>query len=250
MTCMTNRLSGILQASTEPLISRRYFNNFHPTRTEDNQCANAKLFADAEQEEAEESRNSKQSISKIPQLQSQDENWMGEESLQDAVLRMLVDKYKPMRTGLIRTADTKLREAPPKVHTEAYVVERSAQTWQEIANQPLLPSVEGHKPWHTTYKTPSHAFASIKFGNFAPASARPPGVPGVAEEGIRKTERELAKRKEQVGRLSRARESTLDYRLGLKNGDGQLAARPNPVSMKGWQALVEDKIQVGSVTRH
>jgi len=245
---MTSRLSGILRAytSTKPLITRRCF---HAARAQNNQRASAKLFADAEQEEAEQARNPTPSTSKIPQLQSQDENWTGDESLQDAVLRMLVDKYKPMRTGFVRTADTKLREAPPKVHAETYVVERSAEAWQEIANKPLLPSVEGHKPWHTTYKAPSHASASIKFGNFAPVSARTSGVSGVEDERTRKTERELAKRKEQVGRLTQARESTLDYRLGLKNSDGQLAAHPNPVNIKGWQALVEDKIEVGSVTR-
>jgi DnaJ family protein C protein 28 len=247
---MTSRLSSLLQASPKPLISGRYSHNFPGTCAENHQCASAKLFADAEQEEAE-ARNStgKPSISQIPQLQSQDENWTGDESIRDAVLRMLVDKYKPMRAGPLKTAETKLREAPPKVYTEAYrvdSVERSAQTWQEIANKPLLPSVEGHKPWHTTYKVPSHTSASIKFGNLAPASE---SAPGVVDKGIKKTERVLAKRKEQAERLTRARESTLDYRLGLKNGDRQLAARANPVSMKGWQALVEDKIQVGFVAR-
>jgi len=243
---MASRSSILRLASPNPLILRKCFNNFPPACAENYQSASAKLFADAEQEEAEEARNpnDKLSISKIPQLQSRDENWTGEESMRDAVLRMLVNKYKPMRTGPIRTADTKLREAPPKVHTEPWVMERSVQTWQRIANEPLLPSVEGHKPWHTTYKAPSHASASIKFGNFAPASAR---TPGMSDEGTRKTERELAKRKEQVGRLTKARESTLDYRLGLKNRE--LAARPNPVNMKGWQALIEDKIEVGSITR-
>ncbi|OJA15529.1 hypothetical protein AZE42_07295 [Rhizopogon vesiculosus] len=245
---MTSRLSS-LQAFPKPLISGRYFHNFPATCAENYQSASAKLFADAEQEEAEEARTppGKPSLSKIPQLQSQNENWTGEESLQDAVLRMLVDKYKPMRLGPIRTADMKLREAPPKVHTDTYVVERSAQTWQEIVNKPLLPSVEGHKPWHTTYKAPSHASASIKFGNFTPSSAR---TTGVADEDTRKTERKLAKRKEQVGRLTTARESTLDYRLGLRNGEGKFATRPNPVSMKGWQAIIEDKIEKARVAGH
>lgn len=239
--------SSILRLAN-PLILRKCFSKFPPARAGNYQSASAKLLADAEQEEAEEARNpnGKPNISKIPQLQSRHENWTGEESMQDAVLRMLVDKYKPMRTGPIRTADTKLREAPPKVHTEPYVVvERSVKTWQEIANKPLLPSVEGHKPWHTTYKAPSHASASIKFGNFAPASAR---TPGMSDEGTSKTERELARRKEQVRRLTKARESTLDYRLGLRNRE-KLAARPNPVNMKGWQALIEDKIEVGSIAR-
>ncbi|KAG1752497.1 uncharacterized protein EDB91DRAFT_1077874 [Suillus paluster] len=243
---MTSRLSGLFQASPRP---RRCFHSFPVTYVENHQRASEKLFADAQQEEADESANPKPSISKFPQLQSQDENWTGEESIQDAVLRMLVDKYKPMRTGPIRTADMKLKETPPKVHTEAYVVEQPAQTWQDIAHKPLLPSVEGHKPWLTTYKAPSRASASIKLGNFTPASARTTGVHDVADKRTRKTERELARRKEQAGRLTRARESTLDYRLGLKHSEGQRAARPNPVSMRGWQALIEDKIEVDSVTR-
>ncbi|KAG1755395.1 hypothetical protein EDB19DRAFT_1867592 [Suillus lakei] len=244
---MTSRLSSLLQASHQ---LRRCFHSFPATYAQNHQRASEKLFADAEQEEAEEARNPTPSISNIPQLQSQDDNWTGEESIQDAVLRMLVDKYKPMRTGSIRTADVKLREAPPKVHTEAFVAEQSAQAWQELANKPLLPSVEGHKPWHTTYKAPSHASASIKLGNFTPTSARSPGVHAVTDERTRKTERELARRKEKAGRLTRARESTLDYRLGLKNGEGQRAARPNPVSMRGWQALIEDKIQKARAAGH
>ncbi|KAG0709927.1 hypothetical protein DFH29DRAFT_886540 [Suillus ampliporus] len=230
---MTIRLSGFLRAS--PRL-RRCFHSSPATRAESHHRASEKLFADAEQEEAEDARNAKPSSSKIPQLQNQDENWTGEESMRDAVLRML--------------PDMKLRDAPPKVHTETYTVEQSAQTWQEIANKPLLPSVEGHKPWHTTYKAPSHASASIKLGNFTPASARAPGAHDVADERTRRTERELARRKAQAGRLTRARESTLDYRLGLKNGEGQPAARPNPVSMRGWQALIEDKIERARAAGH
>lgn len=244
---MTSRLSSLLQASHR---TRRCFHSFPATRAANYQRASEKLFADAEREEAEEPQSPKPNISNIPQLQSQDENWTGEESIQDAVLRMLVDKYKPMRSGPIRTADMKLKEAPPKVHTDAYVVEQPAQAWQEFANKPLLPSIDDHKPWHTTYKAPSHASASIKLGNFTPASARAPGVHAVVDERTRKTERELARRKEQAGRLTRARESTLDYRLGLKNGEGQHAARRNPVSMRGWQALIEDKIQKARAAGH
>ncbi|KAG2757554.1 hypothetical protein P692DRAFT_20712154 [Suillus brevipes Sb2] len=244
---MTSRLSSFLQASHR---TRRCFHSFPVTCTDNYQRASKKLFADAEREETEEAQSPKPSISNVPQLQSQDENWTGEESIQDAVLRMLVDKYKPMRSGPIRTADVKLREAPPKVHTNAYVVERPAKAWQELANKPLLPSVDGHRPWHTTYKAPSHASASIKLGNFTPTSARAPGVHALADERTRKTERELARRKEQAGRLTRARESTLDYRLGLKNGEGQHATRRNPVSMRGWQALIEDKIQRARAAGH
>jgi hypothetical protein len=48
----------------------------------------------------------------------QEENWTGDESLHNAVLRMLVDKYKPMRdiAGGIKTADEKLKANPPLVN--------------------------------------------------------------------------------------------------------------------------------------
>jgi hypothetical protein len=32
--------------------------------------------------------------------------------MEDAVLRMLVDKYKPLRTGTVQTAEEKLHRAP------------------------------------------------------------------------------------------------------------------------------------------
>lgn len=118
---MTTRLSSLLQASHR---IRKCFHSFPATCAENYQRASEKLFADAEREEAEEAQRPKPSTSNIPQLQNQDENWTGEEAIQDTVLRMLVDKYKPMRSGPIRTADVKLKEAPPKVHTDAYVVER------------------------------------------------------------------------------------------------------------------------------
>jgi len=52
----------------------------------------------------------------------------------------------------------------------------------------------------------------------------------------------MKKRSEIAGRLTRVRESTLDYRLGItKNG---VQARPNPVSIKGWAGLVEERIEV------
>jgi DnaJ family protein C protein 28 len=53
--------------------------------------ASAKLFADAEAEEREESnKHSKPSQADI--LLEKHENWDGEERIQDVVLRMLIDK--------------------------------------------------------------------------------------------------------------------------------------------------------------
>ena len=199
--------------------------------------ASDKLFADATQEVAR------------TQLESGHENWTGEESMQDAVLRMLVDKYKPPRSWPVRTADQKLKESPPQVRqstvpVQAPTVPASARPWHDIANAPLLPSIEGHRPWHTTFKPPPHATASIKSGNISP---RPSAGSDDGCGHTRRTERELEKRKQQARRLSDARESTLDYQLGLRRGstgDGYTSSRINPVSLKGWQSLIEERIEV------
>jgi DnaJ homolog subfamily C member 28 len=46
--------------------------------------------------------------------------------------------------------------------------------------------------------------------------------------------------------LASARESTLDYRIGIKGGwyKGVRKGSQNPVSLKGWQSMVEEKIEV------
>ena len=78
----------------------------------------AKLFADAAQEEAEEHANESQRKSRLSFLENQHANWDGEERVEDTVLRMLVDKYKPLRGGTIRTAEEKLKHMPPSVRPE------------------------------------------------------------------------------------------------------------------------------------
>lgn len=110
-----------------------------------------------------------------------------------------------------------------------------------------MPVVEGHKPWLTTFKVPSHATASIRHGHFpAVGPARRAAPAGTADDDrTRRNEREVKKRSEIAGRLTRAKESTLDYRLGItKNAKGGMYARPNPVSVKGWAGLVEERIEV------
>jgi DnaJ family protein C protein 28 len=125
------------------------------------------------------------------------------------------------------------------------------------ADEPLLPAVEGHKPWLTTFKVPSHATASIRYGHIptiGTASSSTSSTRRAAQTGLtdddrtRRKEREAKKRSEIVGRLTRAKESTLDYRLGItKNIKSGMQARPNPVSVKGWAGLVEARIEVRCV---
>lgn len=202
----------------------------------------AKLFADAAREEAEERPNPSLRKSNLPFLENKHTNWDGEERMEDAILRMLVDKYKPLRGGTIRTAEEKLKQTPPPVHLETTEANFNSAHW---ANEPILPAVEGHKPWLTTYKVPSHAVTSIRLGKFPPpVSARSLDKSLPADDRTRRKEREATRRKEVAGRLTRAKESTLDYRLGFDRSGVPKQIRPNPVSMRGWTSLIEDKIEV------
>ncbi|KAF8914441.1 hypothetical protein CPB84DRAFT_1669273 [Gymnopilus junonius] len=216
----------------------------HEARSESAQLSgSAKLFADAAKEEAEERVLS----AKLSALEQEHENWTGEESMKDAVLRMLVDKYKPLRTGAIQTAEEKIKRAPPKlgsiVPTEEIPV-KLTPTSGSWASEPLLKATEGHQPWHTQFKAPQHDVSSIKLADIPPVvSSKPSGSPLPLDDRERRMEREQRKRTEQGIRLTQAKESTLDYRMGIKGARGPISGRPNPVNMKGWTSLVEDRIE-------
>jgi DnaJ family protein C protein 28 len=76
--------------------------------------ASSKLFADAEHEER--TGGVTPTRTGIHRGATSDHpNWTGDESIEDAVLRMLVDKHKPLRTGTIRTAEEKMHRAPPQI---------------------------------------------------------------------------------------------------------------------------------------
>ncbi|OJT09509.1 hypothetical protein TRAPUB_14008 [Trametes pubescens] len=248
--------------------------NVRSVSTHDN-SASSKLFEDAAREEAEEQQAAARKSSKLSALETQQENWNGDESIQHAVLRMLVDKYKPMRSGPIRSAEEKLKTAPPQVRTpdsrpnappqgatvnaasaESAIVGaepvEAAPVRRYVPGEPILPGIEGHQPWHTTFKVPSHATSNIRYGNISrppPRSARQTASLPLDEKAKRK-ERETKKRMEQGTRLSQARESTIDYRLGIKGAAAEQLRRPNPVSLKGWANLVEERIEKARQAGH
>lgn len=182
-------------------------------------------------------------------------------------------RYKPLRTGQIQSADEKLKSNLPKVSSDpiSQRLHRSDSTthkFNDLSNSETAgldtiassgldePPVSGEPvpPWLVTFKVPTHAQASIKVGNFTSSPPRmvtnasnpllkqtsvdPQSARGRAE---RKAEKRFA---EGAGRLDRARESTIDYRIGVRGQEGQVQARPNPVSMRGWNALIEERIQV------
>lgn len=217
--------------------------------------ASNKLLEDAVREEAEAARTPARP-SRAQILEDQNQNWTGDESVQDAVLRMLVDKYKPLRSGPIRSADEKLKAAPPRLSTPepgygegptslgTLLGSGSTEPLAErkyVPGEPILPGIEGHQPWHTTFKVPSHASSNVHYGHIPRQPSKKTESPP-ADDKERRKQREMRRRTEHAGRLSRARESTLDYRLGIKGSPG--GHRPNPSSLKGWANLVEDRIQV------
>ncbi|KAI0089221.1 hypothetical protein BDY19DRAFT_1041588 [Irpex rosettiformis] len=245
------------------LVTGRRCYSENPSHTDHR--ASAKLFQDAANEDAEEAEQAARA-SRLNALETKHQNWDGEESMQDAVLRMLVDKYKPLRTGVIRTADEKLKKAAPrlgnvdivedggldafrKIEEEEKIVVQT--TWgassQSLADVPLLPSIEGHQPWHTTFTVPSHAQSSIKYGNIPPSPPTKGMPPAVLDDKARRQARDARKRTEHAGRLRNARESMLDYMLGVKGektiAEGAVRRRPNPLGLKGWASLVEDRIE-------
>ena len=230
--------------------------------------ASEKLFEDAkhkEQEEKQEIERRGQTMNAL--LTSQGgRNWDGDEPIADAVLRMLVDKYKPLRSGTIATADEKLSKAAPTVRrgsvpSESLLLAPEATREEGLGishrplvypkvdlskplkDQPLLPAVEGHRPWHTNFTTPSHAAASVRIGNFGTVKPRRPPAP---DEKARKKEKENNRRFETAFKLEGAKESVLDHRLGIKQ---QKRTQANPTTMKGWWGLVEERIEVSLVRR-
>ena len=226
----------------------------------ENKTASAKLFetASSPAELAEERRLAarREHLEQVMGVgRQQGQNWTGDENLQDAVLRMLVDKYKPMRdiTGGIKTGDEKLKANPPLINgrlIEEIVDEdeegnRMIRTNVILREPPILPGIEGHEPWMTTFKTPSFAKSpQIKVMRL------PPLGPPSERSSITKTEgksevkvdRGKMKRVKEATRIGSAKERMLDYRYG--GGSSAGGSAPNPTTMRGWQSLIDDRIDV------
>ncbi|KZP00311.1 hypothetical protein CALVIDRAFT_476423 [Calocera viscosa TUFC12733] len=209
----------------------------------------AKLWADALEEE--EPAPSK----RVQQLLNKEDNWTGDERIEDTVLRMLVDKYKPLRSGTIQSAEEKIRARKDDV--AAFVpVEQPFASTSTITVTPTPKAVidpATHRPWHTTFRPPSHAtLPQVKYGN--PIKSTPNKTPtlpqaALADPRLRAAVRIAKKRVETAGRITRARESTLDYRLGARSAGGA-GKGENPTSLRGWTSLIEDRIEQARLAGH
>ncbi|QRV87681.1 hypothetical protein RhiJN_15699 [Ceratobasidium sp. AG-Ba] len=239
-----------IRGTTAPASGSHSTNSLTCLIRQSHRSASAKLFADAEKEEEEAAqRHPKPSQADI--LINKNENWDGEERVQDTVLRMLMDKYKPLRTGQIQSADEKLKASLPQVSNKSFSKQANDEEPDPESMKQESPG-EPIPPWLVTFKVPSHAQASIKLGNFVstpprPVTSNPFATPSSGPRSFaeRKAEKRFA---EGAGRLDRARESTLDYRIGThgqESSGGRM--RPNPVSMRGWNNLIEERIQQARV---
>jgi len=252
-------LTSVVSHTHRPLLPHAPSLSTSLRRHNHNNAASAKLFEDAKREEREEKQVTKrrQQTTNALLTRQADRNWDGGEPIADAVLRMLVDKYKPLRSGTILSADEKLSKAAPTVRV-GHIPPSSSESAREevfitpnrplaypkvdpskpVKDQPLLPAVEGHQPWHTNFTAPSHVTASIRLGNIKPlrSTASP-----ILDENARKLEKENKRRFQTAFRLEGAKESVQDHRLGVGQ---QKRTQANPLTMKGWANLVEERIEV------
>jgi aarF domain-containing kinase len=233
-------------------------------------------------------------------IDSQGPIWTGDESTHDAVLRMLVDAHKPLRTGdgaVHDAADKRIKQwmrnldmtpPPPVVGSKS-----ASDTVDSATNIDSVDSVEAdaaaatnphhttiprhlHRPWHSTYTGDNVTAASrpqIKYGDMSASPSHPDRrqfsdlelrLPPNADGTARKALREKRSSVRLQGRVDRARESAIDYRLGIPEdvapgeddapsfrgqrqllGRSVLGARGGASSgMKAWAGLVEERIQV------
>jgi DnaJ homolog subfamily C member 28 len=185
-------------------------------------AASAKLWEDAAREEAEQASAPSNTVNLQVQ---QDKPWTGEESTSDAVLRMLVDKYKPLRSGRIQTAEEKLHSTQKA----------------SVSSAPIPATTPGSsdvKPWMVTF-TPPKLTPSIKHANIP--KSRGTSARSADQSGYDFQELKRLKRVKEIDRVTTARERTLDYRIGRGAAGSQGG---NPLTLKGWANLVEDQIEV------
>lgn len=221
-------------------IARRALTSTTSIRVQGYQTASEKLFADAAKEEEERLQETK---AKLEQRLLDQTNWTGEESTQDAVLRMLVDKYKTR--GPIIPADERLKRNPPSVAATPINLDSNLNKESKSAIAP-----EDHKPWLTTFKAPSFAVhPAVRAMRLPPQSATKPAKLDEVDK-VKGPTREERLRLAQANRLVSAREGSLDYRFGgVKPNSVSHEAKKaaNPVSVKGWMSLVEERIEVRAI---
>ncbi|WRT63335.1 uncharacterized protein IL334_000240 [Kwoniella shivajii] len=200
----------------------------------------AKLFADALEEETVSKASRDQLI------HSQGEIWTGDESTHDAVLRMLIDSNKPLRTpGGVKhnSSDEKIKNWMKRLDLKPIPGNATTSSSNDDPiSSSSTPEIEGlnphkttipphlHRPWHSTYtgETKLHnTTPQVKYGTFIKSRKDgdsltnllelhlPPGADGKTRQRVK----DARKSGRTIRRLDNAREGALDYKLGLTDGE-------------------------------
>lgn len=223
-----------------------------------------KLMADALQEEAEEmAREVAAGGSRDHLRQAQGPIWTGEESQADAVLRMLVDKHKPLRTpGGVKAgaSEAKAKEMLKGKDFSPRIVQEDQAEREEVipATRTTVPP-HLHRPWMSAYVSPTGASSpKVHYGTFLKSNNK--DLSNILELPANADAKARAKFKEQIeserkrGRIEGAREGALDYKLGIGDevgGRGRQtrgrsaagAAKGGVSGLKAWGGLVEDRFE-------
>jgi len=210
------------------------------TSTTTSTSASAKLFQDAIEEETVSASTSSRDHLRL----TQGPIWNGDETTPDAVLRMLVDAHKPLRTGTgikHNAADEKIKgwmkglKLEPRLGPSPTIPDTMPESIEAEPVDKVNPHRTTipphlHRPWHATYTgdTRQEEVPKIRYGAFMKKSAGaddlanilelqlPPGADGKTKQRIRS----LRRTGKMVKRVENAREGALDYKLGLGSGEG------------------------------
>lgn len=237
--------------------------------TSSESTGSARLFQDAvEEEERETSKRSTRDHLRL----TQGPIWMGDEVMPDAVLRMLNDAYKPLRSGegvKHTSADDKIKGWMKGIKMQPKVggATRDEDTPASVHRTTIPPHL--HRPWHSTYTgdNQQEEAPKIRHGMFMQKKADANALENILELHDPKTKarvRELRKAGRLIKRVEHAREGALDYKLGLGSlgtqlvdggddtfmanrqirGSSVLGAQKGAASgVRAWAGLVEDRIQ-------
>lgn len=269
---MLSRTGGRTVASTRSLLL--------PTRHASSTTASppplpptgsARLFQDAIEEEIPTNATS----SRDHLRNTQGPVWDGDETMPDAVLRMLVDAHKPLRTGdgvKHTSADDKIKGWMKGLKLEPKDSGQQISIINTNSHRTTIPP-HLHRPWHSTYTGESHQDEApkIRHGMFIQKKVDASALenllelqlPANANSKTKSRARELRKAGRMVKRVENARDGALDYRLGLGaaespvdgddetftanrqiRGSSVLGAQKGGTSgIRAWAGLVEDRIQ-------
>lgn len=258
----SHRLQHSSSSSADRLSSQEAGNSSSSSSSTSNtgpqSAAAAHILAQARIEEADFSPSSSIS-SRVLESQRKDVPWTGDESIEDAVLRMLVDKYKPLRVpGHKRKIQQPSSEPLPIV--AKYMPTTPQPTEEELANRITDQSHPDYKwmpgdpprfPWEHTFVGPTSTDGTpaIKSGVITQA-------PSIQASKVPKGE--------VAARVFRARDASIDYRSGAPDtAKAKIAAgtkgskgsynrnrsaadgyKPMPTSIKAWNSVIEERIEL------